>query len=275
MHVKIIVVKYLKGYIFLPIILAVVLVLFIVFIIYQSSSKSSDTNGNLPTPFDTVNLKQEQISLTGMVWTSGLVDYEQEVLNLTSEYQLVKSIVSDGWLGKITGMFLISNNSVNLETYLGKCVTVNGEIKYGWENLIDNNYEINGKWTYYRSALVVDNINTNDINSCIGDYDRTIKDKKLLYGSEYKTTKGTLGFARRLTPDMGYDLEILLDEPFTDELNASGNSIQTGRLDISSGSSQIFKRLISNIGKKVEVSGYMEWGYAESRFLSVDKLEII
>jgi hypothetical protein len=264
-----------KGFIILPIILAVVFVILATFVVFESNSRRLNTNSNLAIPTKTTNLQPNQINLIGMIWTSGLVDSELEVLDLNSEYQLTKSLVLDGWLEKITGMFLVVNNNLDLQSYLGKCVMVNGKIKNGWEDIISKNYKINGKWTYNRSALIVDSIKVKDLDLCIGNYDRTIKDKNVQEGLEYKTAKGTLGFTKRTAPDISYDLEIILDEPFIDELNASGNPVLTKRLDISSGSDEIYKQIISNIGKNAEASGYMEWGYAESRFLSVDKLKIL
>ena len=267
--------KLVKGFTAIPLVIAGTIILLVVFALVKGSQIQLVTNRELPTPTTVTNVKNNQVNLTGVVWTSGLMEQKKETLNIDSDYQIVKALLSNGWIDKISGMYLVSDGTLDLSSYLGKCVTINGRIKSEWENLINNNYEINGKWTYNRSAIIIDGIEVEDIDLCKGDYDRTIKDKNVLEISEYKTAIGILGFAERPAPDISYDLEIILNEPFIDELNSSGNPVLTKRLDVSPGTGEIYKQIINNIGRKVEIGGYMEWGYAESRFLRVEKLTIL
>lgn len=216
------------------------------------------------------------ISLVGMIWTSGLSEEEKTFYNIDSKYQLTKTDVSpEGWSGKIFGYFL-SSTETDLSSYLGKCVSVNGKIRNGWEQLESNNYEINGHGTYYRSALTVSRIEPVDIERCVGDFGLRVKDPQLLKQLEYIKAKGVLSFtSNRPAPDINYDLEIKLSEPFTDELDSSGNPVLMDRLDISPETDEIYIEILKNIGKKVEVEGTMEWGYSESRYLSVSKLRVL
>lgn len=204
-----------------------------------------------------------------MVWTSGLSDNEKD-FDITSDYQLVKSAVPDNWSEKITGMYLLTDSGLDIKPFLGQCVVVGGKIKAGWENLADTDFQINGFWTYDRSALIIDRIVPKELDYCLS------KDES---GSQlnpdeknYRRFRGILGYANRPAPDISYDLEIILDEPFLDSANASGQEVLTKRLDISAGQPGIYKQLLQNVGREVELGGYMTWGYAESQYLQVTSI---
>lgn len=219
-------------------------------------------------------LDHDSVSITGIVWTSGLQKENKEALGIDSDYQVSDLQLPDKWNEKITGMFLITDN-IKLSEYLGKCVIIKGKVKEGWEDLEKNNYEINGKWTFNRSVLIIDKISEEEIAKCIGSYDRTVKGEEQSGGIGYKTAVGVLSFAKRPAPDINYDLEIILHEPFIDELNAQGYPVVMKKLDIFAGSDEIYRQIINNIGNKVEVGGYLQWGHAETRFLNVDLLRVL
>jgi hypothetical protein len=262
-----------SGFVLLPIILIVTLIILIIVIFFNISQKQDlrKSNNNVSTNLE---VKEEKLlSLSGMVWTSGLMDSEKEVLDISTDYQIVKSLLSKGWNENTDGMFLISNG-IDFKQYVGKCVTINGEISDGWNRLEKNNYEINGKWTYNRSAIVVQEIIEEDLGQCISDYDRTVKDKVIIENSKHESVRGILEFAKRPAPDIGYDFVIIPNEPFVDEQSAAGYPVEINKLDINPGTDEIFTQLTENIGKEAEVGGYMVWGYSESRYLVVDKLQI-
>lgn len=266
-----------RSLVLLPIILVVALLLLIVFIFFNTFQKQNQrtVRNNISANLGTKN--NESLTLIGTVWTSGLAQEEKDTLGINSNYQLVKTSqpkYRNGWGEKTDGMYLINNDN-NLSNYLGKCVSVYGKIKNGWEYIENNKYEINGRWTYRRSAMVVSKLDILELDNCLVSYDVIVKDKKLLEGLEYKNAKGTLDFAERPAPDISYDFKIILDEPFIDAMNASGKPVLTKQVDISAGSYEIYKQVISNLGKKIGVGGYMEWGYAESRFLRVDKIQTL
>jgi hypothetical protein len=264
-------VKSIKGFVFLPVILIVVLILFVALVVYKGNKEELDK----PTiPSETKNLQSNQINLTGMIWTSGLSESEKEVLDIDSNYQIEKSLSREGWDEKTDGMYLISDAD-DFEKYLGKCVAINGNIYEGWEQLVQNDYEINGKWTYGRSALVVQKVEEKNIDQCVSDYDQTIKDKVTIENSNHETIKGKLEFSKRPAPDIGYDFIIIPSEPFIDEQNSAGYPVVSRFVDVNAGTDEIFTAMTKNTGKEVEVGGYMIWGYAESRYLVVDKFDIL
>lgn len=266
-----------KRFVLFLIILIGSLLLSIAFLFINTFNKQNTQTGENNISSNSYIKEGKPLSLIGLVWTSGLMQEEEVVLGISSNYQIVKPLPpkpQQGWSENTDGMYLI-NNGFDFSNYLGKCVSVSGKINSGWESLENNKYEINEKWTYNRSAMVVNKIDVTDFNNCIVSHDRAVKDKKTLEGLDYKVAKGVLEFGKRPAPDISYDFIIILDEPFIDEQSASGKPILTKQLDISPGNDEIFMRIIDNIGKKAEISGYMEWGYAESRFLRVDNLQII
>ena len=216
--------------------------------------------------------KEETLSLTGMVMTSGLSDSEKKVLDIKADYQLIKGINSEDWPEKINGMFL-ENLNIDYSKYHGKCVYLTGKIKKGWEDLQRDNYEINGMWSYYRSTINTETIKPLEYKECIGK-NYTLDHGNRTDNTEYKVALGTLNFTKRPAPDISEDIEIILDKPFIDDQNASGQPVITKRLNITPATDEIYLKMLENIGKKAEVSGYMVWGYFESRYLNVYSIQI-
>lgn len=164
------------------------------------------------------------------------------------------------------------NNDNDFSQYIGECVTVNGKLADGWERLEENNYEINGRWTFNRSAIIVHEINKEDISLCASDYDRTVKDQAIIESSRRESVKGILEFAKRPAPDIDYDFVLRTDDPLVGEQNAVGYLVEINKLNIDPGTDEILALFIENIGKEVEVHGYMVWEYSESRILVVDSM---
>jgi hypothetical protein len=215
---------------------------------------------------------------TGLIFTSGLSEEEKKTFSLNSKYQLEKGRVFEGdWQGDITGYFLEAQDE-DIAKYLGSCVRVYGDIKKGWENLAKNNYEFNGVWSYYRSALVLDKIEETDMTNCVNDFDVRVEDSTQLetMKSEYKKLTGVLKFAdNRPAPDIAYDYTLQLSNPFYDSLNPVGESYLKRQLDVLESTNDITMSFLDNIGKKVEVEGYMGWGYNETRDFTVYSIKPI
>ncbi len=261
---------------FRRVIIIIVVVSVLSIITYLFINLSKKRGGQKTAPEQAVESKADNgstLTLRGIIWTSGLTDQEKRSFDTKADYQLEKTPYSKDWPEEIYGMFLESG-SYNYSEYLGKCVEITGNIRKGWENLIKDNYEINGKWTYSRSDLDVNKITVLYIKECIGDFDYTAKNRNPEDKPESKTASGILNFAKRPAPDIGYDLELLLDKPFTDELNSSGDTTLTERLDITPSTDELYVQILENIGKKVIVSGSMVWGYSESRYMVADELQI-
>lgn len=62
-------------------------------------------------------LDHDSVSITGIVWTSGLQKENKEALGIDSDYQVSDLQLPDKWNEKITGMFLITDN-IKLSEYL-------------------------------------------------------------------------------------------------------------------------------------------------------------
>jgi len=90
------------------------------------------------------------------------------------------------------------------------------------------------------------------------------------------TKKLTLqGFLRYQTPypaDTGNEYLLELKTPFTDEFSAAGRPEVQYRVEAASSDSTVKNELKKYIGKEVTLEGSMEWGQAESRYLSVKKV---
>lgn len=82
------------------------------------------------------------------------------------------------------------------------------------------------------------------------------------------------GIVRKVTPSVpeGYYYELELDKPYYDELQASGNPY-INRVPLVSVDNNVNTLITGHIGEKITVSGTMEWGLAESRYLFVEKVK--
>lgn len=257
-----------KVFLILPAIFVGIAILFLTFVLLKEIKPRRIDSFGMQSATDAINQNNDTVSLIGAVWTSGLLDEEKEMLGIDPGYQIVKPLKptpKGNQSEKISSAYLLSN-SVELFNYLGRCVSITGKIVNGWENLEENNYIINGKWTYGRSALVVNDVSIIDVNNCVYDFDWI---NGRVDGQEYEKFVGQIGFAERPAPDISYDFEIILPKPYEDDRNATGRAIWRDALDISPGTDEILVQLLENIGKDVEIYGYWEWGYAESRFFMV------
>lgn len=274
-----------KGAVIVPIVLfaAIIFMLIAYFINYTAPDESIPSTNDLNiapeftnNPPKEIFKSDEKYSLTGIVYTSGLTYEERGILGAFSDFQLEKTPLSEGWPeGKIFGVYL-EPNEMNFQKYLGQCIFLEGNIKKGWEDLDDKNFEINGKWTYNRSVIIVDKTELRNIRDCLDDFDHTITSKEIIKTLEEKTLKGILRFTdSRPAPDISYDLEIKLNEPFIDEQSASGKPYLVTIQDVSALTDEIHIQMLESIGKEVEIEGYMEWGFAESRFFRITSLSVI
>jgi len=262
-----------QGLVLLMFILLVSLLFLLISLFLNSSQKQKPPKTNYISPTNFVFKDNEQIKLTGMLWTSGLMDEEKNRLGIDSDYQLERSMLNNNWGEKIDGMYLLGD--FDLRKYLGKCVDVMGKIEDGWQDLENNKYEINNQYTYGRSAMIVSKIDITQYNNCyVGNDIVPTLPEDPDYEQVRQTFRGTIGFSKRPAPDIDYDLELLLEKPYLDQENATGQSIWTNRIDIAAASEELLLNMLGNIGKKVEVEGYWQWGYAESRFFRVDKMVI-
>ncbi len=85
---------------------------------------------------------------------------------------------------------------------------------------------------------------------------------------EHQEWTGVVEQSVRPAPDISYDYKLHLDVPYYDPLNAMG--------DLETLSFVLFSEevdLASYLGEHVQVTGEIEWGYAESRVIRVEGIE--
>src|SRR3989344_4973592 len=206
-------------------------------------------------------VQTNQMVTTGVIRTSGLSEEEKQKFGLTTvNYQVTDfgDYQRAYQEGQIMGYFLLSSN-VNDEL-LGKCVRLSGVIPEEWKNKIKAD-------VYNRSVLNVASIEKIDNSSC----NPYVQSQLTVDNTQEKLVlRGTAVHTKRPAPDIGYDYQLKLVEPFTDKLNASGLGPQPqSTVDIIPPTNVIWIDLEENINKEIGVEGYMVWGYAESRYLLV------
>ncbi len=80
---------------------------------------------------------------------------------------------------------------------------------------------------------------------------------------------GKLAWLERPAPDIDYDYQLLLEQPYTDTNNASGLPQQVHSVVLISSDPEIQMEFEKNIDKEVAIEGSWEWGYAESKVFRV------
>lgn len=197
----------------------------------------------------------------GVIRTSGLGEEEKTTLNLLDVNFQVTDFANfyDGRTYEMDGYFLLHIEDKTIEPLLGKCVQVTGSIVKPWGNKCEGGVS-------NRSALSVTEINAIDSKECF---------PYQIYGapgggeSKKLTLLGTVTRAIRPSPDIGYDYEMKLTEPFVDENSEAGSPQEISQIVVVPYENSVWGDLENNIGKEIEVEGYMYWGLAESKYLEV------
>lgn len=209
--------------------------------------------------------KAETTTLIGTIQTSGITEHMKGKYNLVnSEYQILSDSV-----------FYFLEGSQDFESYWGKCVGIIGTIKME-KSTERNNY------SFDRGAFSVQKISTLNFDSCqfaIGETKEELAQYMLKhYGPslEQTTMTGFIDRAKRISPDIGGDYILELDEPYVnnsyvDDLGnpAVMHSIVIGYLNFEM--LKIFEQRILD-GKKVRLTGYKIGGYLHSSVLRVTSI---
>lgn len=85
------------------------------------------------------------------------------------------------------------------------------------------------------------------------------------------TLRGMVKPYKRTAPDIAYDYQLVLDEPYNDPLNASGNPLT--RAFVVQGIPPVEPKI--GLEKHVLVTGYIRWGYAEARVLHIQTMSLL
>lgn len=228
------------------------------FVLNTKNRISSDQQPAIPN-------QANETTVTGVLRTSGLSEEEKQKFGLTTvNYQITDlgDYQNAYQEGQVMGYYLISN-TVNDEL-LGKCVRVAGAVPQEWKNKNKND-------SYNRLALNITNIEKIDNSTC-NPYSQT--PPTIDNTQEKLVLRGTVIHGKRPAPDIGYDYQLTLTEPFTDKLNATGQGPQPQNVvDIIPPDNDIWTKLEENINKEISVEGCMVWGYSESRYLQISVIK--
>jgi len=199
-----------------------------------------------------------EITKIGIIRTAGLSDEEKQKNDIASVQFQLTDFGRNEASQNLQGFYLLANNK-SIETLVGACVAVTGTIPLEWKNKSQND-------PYNRSVLRITKIEKLDNSKCnpyaqasAGD---TGESKKL-------TFRGAIKRATRVSPDINYDYQIQLKEPYLDNTSASGSPQETSSFDIIPSTNETWISLENNINKEVEITGYLAWGYAESKYIDI------
>ncbi len=218
-----------------------------------------------PPKIPNLQLNSSGVEVTGVLRKYLLMKDEGEKLGLKRNGFLVNTFIVGN---KINGYYLESQT--DYEDLVGKCIKTSGSVKKGWESLDKSEY--NGTFTYGYSVLEPNkNPQVLDFSKCssypatpVGEKDESVK----------RVLSGVLVHTDRFAPDMSYDYLLILDKPNVEPLNASGiNNFKLEQYDVSPLDNNTWKNFEENINKKVTVTGYMRWGYAESTYLETHEIK--
>jgi len=201
---------------------------------------------------------ETQTTLVGVVRSSGLSADLQARLDFIGRYQITD-------LGPNStypfNSYFIKDDLPELYTNLGKCVFLQGTVN----NTLESTLLLNPNETFFS----VTNLTPLAYTQCSPYFDPVDPITPTLKSQIFT---GTIQRTDRVAPDINYDYELILDEPFVDEFNASGLPLTQTRLTIMPRSNTIWQQIEETIGQKVRVIGTMEWGYAESRHFVIKEL---
>lgn len=198
--------------------------------------------------------------VTGVLRTSGLSEEEKQQFALTTAaYQITDfgDYQKTSQQGQTMGYYLLSTTIT--DELLGKCVRVAGMIPLEWKSK-------NKSDSYNRLALNIANIEKIDNASC-NPYSQT--PPTIDNTQEKLVLRGTIVHGKRPAPDIGYDYQLKLVEPFIDKFSSVGATQEVSEVYIAPTTNSLWTELENNIDKEVTVEGYMAWGYAESRYLEI------
>lgn len=241
------------------------ILLLVIFLITGSwfiwNSNSTNSKSKISSDQQQPNVNQtNQMEAMGVVRSSGLSEGENKKFGLiTVNFQITdfgdyQKAYQDG---QTQGYYLISNN-VNDEL-LGKCVRVVGTIPEEWKN-------INKADTYNRSALNVTKIEKIDNSNC-NPYLQSLP--TVDNAQEKLILRGTVVHGKRPAPDIGYDYQLKLVEPFVDKFSSAGSPQKVSLVDAIPSTNSLWNELENNINKEIGIEGYMVWGYAESKYFQI------
>lgn len=220
---------------------------------------------------------------------------EISITGLASEYVLQKEVASKLGLNfaqyflsgisatdkkklpsHIDGLFLEAKADTFTD-FVGKCVKVTGTINTNWLTDVSTTESTKaGQFTFAGAVFDVKNVSKTDFKNC-SPYGKQeiskIDEENTKSGVKFQTFEGVLKREKRVAPDVGaYDYALVLTTPYVDKNNASGLDQKVTLLFLTPATDAVWSTMESNMDEKVTLGGYMNWGYAESKYFLVTKV---
>ncbi len=171
-------------------------------------------------------------------------------------------------LPKVTHLYLkqtLSPSTSFLEESEGKCVEVNGSL---------DPLSMKSDGMYFGEALLGGFVLA---RPTIARIDRTKCIKVIssgTYSNEYKTIEleGIISRINRPSADIAYDYVINTVEPIPDAADMSGMERPITSIVVMPSNFETYKLIEESLGNTIKVRGYLQWGYAESQFFTIEEL---
>lgn len=148
---------------------------------------------------------------------------------------------------------------------VGMCVTVNGTL---------DPLSLDGDGLYYGEALLgglvlqhptIGNVAYSECKNIINapmQPDGGITSTELT---------GVVTHINRPSADIPYDYVITTTAPIPGAMDMSGMERPITSVVVTPASTQVYEQLEATIGEQIKVKGYLQWGYAESQFFTVEE----
>jgi hypothetical protein len=184
---------------------------------------------------------------------------------------------SCSYKGGILENFQVGNQTTYLCTSIPsdpKYIYTENEYKYSWTNgcsdcggLIANN----GDDYFISISSNRDNL-PQTIQKILSTFEFTDNVNKTSTAIYTEETISLIGIVKKLEPKFAedYSYELVLEKPYYDELQATGQPYINSVPLLSTGTKI---DLNTYFGKKTEIQGVMAWGYSESRYLQVKEIK--
>lgn len=222
-----------------------------------------------PQPSKVASVKEWPVEAVGVMRASGLALDEKIRLGLKfSDFQVTQ--LNDATFGfggvGFDGMYLEDDGNYGEKE--GQCVSVSGTVPERFDQFINSGYYVNKQYTYRRSPILVSEMKILSPEEC---FIYSAKPKETSVSDNNKAIKltGTIKRGERPAPDISEDYLVVLDKPLKDVDTGAGVQKEIFSLPISFNN---LLKLEEVIGRPVDFTATLEWGYAESRYLSVVRI---
>ena len=230
--------------------------------LFLGAGKTSFLETSVQKAYRTV---QNPIVVVGVVRSSGLTDEQKTEIELPFSAYQIADLEHTGTSVSLPDGYVLALPDApavqKLIPYIGRCV----EMQLAPLLVIS---DIQKDAIFGRSIAVPRLITELPFTRCT-PYPEVVNVSAEEKEKKYEA-HGVLSNAVRPAIDINYDYTIRFAPPFQKIHNAESESGSFTEMVIVPGNKNVWKRIEENIGKSVRMTGYVRWGYAESRYFLVD-----